>query len=38
MKREILFRANSQFEIVDIDKSNTSIVITLNEIIKNGTA
>ena len=37
-EREILFRANSQFEIVDIDKSNTSIVITLNEIIKNGTA
>ena len=37
-EKEILFRPNSQFEIVDIDASNTSIIIiTLNGIIKNGT-
>lgn len=37
-EKEILFRPNTQFEIVDIDTSNTSIIIiTLNEIIKNGT-
>jgi ribosomal protein S6 len=31
-EREVLFRANSQFEVVGIDKSNNFTTITLNEI------
>ena len=31
-EREVLFRANSQFEVLNIDKSNDFITITLNEI------
>lgn len=31
-EREVLFRANTQFEVLGIDKSNSFITITLNEI------
>jgi NAD:arginine ADP-ribosyltransferase len=38
-EREILFGANTQFEILDIDDTtNDFITITLNEVVKNGRA
>ncbi|MDZ7877370.1 MAG: ADP-ribosyltransferase domain-containing protein [Saprospiraceae bacterium] len=35
-EKEILFRPNTEFEIVNISKSGKSVTITLNEIRKNG--
>lgn len=37
-EREVLFTANSQFEILNIDKSDDFITIFLNEINKNDTS